>query len=151
VLFVSIHESPLYPGSGPASDTGGGPGEGTTLNLPVTGGSGDALWCSLVEHVVVPRAREHAPQLVLISAGYDAHREDPLATCRVTEPGFATMAASLARLAAEVEAPLGVVLEGGYAVEALARSVAVTLEVIGAGEPPPAPDLPVHPALRSLV
>jgi acetoin utilization deacetylase AcuC-like enzyme len=151
VLFVSIHESPLYPGTGRASDTGGGPGTGTTLNLPVSGGSGDALWCSLVEHVVVPRALEHAPQLVLISAGYDGHRDDPLATCRVTEPGYATMAASLRRLAAEVEAPLGVVLEGGYALEALARSVAATLEVVGASEPPPAPDLTVHPAVRGLV
>ncbi len=138
VLFVSIHEAPLYPGTGPASDVGSGPGEGYTLNLPVPGGTGDDDYRSLVEHVVVPLARAFAPQLLLISAGYDAHREDPLAGCRVTEAGFAGMTRSLQAVASELGAPLGAVLEGGYALDALARSVAVTLEVLGA--PATAPD-----------
>ena len=99
VLFVSIHESPLYPGTGPASDVGSGAGEGFTVNLPVPGGSGDAAYRSLVEHVACGLIRAWEPELVLISAGFDAHRDDPLATCRVTEAGFAGMAASLRRAA----------------------------------------------------
>ena len=82
VLFVSIHEWPLYPGTGPASYVGEGAGEGYTVNLPVPGGSGDAVYLSLVEHVVAPLALAWEPQLVLVSAGFDAHRADPLATCR---------------------------------------------------------------------
>ncbi len=149
VLFVSIHESPLFPGTGRATERGSGAGEGFTINLPVPGGSGDAVWASLVEHVVVPRAREYSPQLVLVSAGYDAHAEDPLATCLVTDEGFATMAGSVRRLAAELEVPFGTVLEGGYALRALGRSVAATLEVMGSPEPPPHPtELALHPLAR---
>ncbi len=130
LLFVSIHQSSLYPGTGSAADAGEGDGEGFTVNLPVPPGSGDAIYCSLVERVVVPLARAFAPQLVLISAGYDAHREDPLAECQVTEAGFAGMARSMRAACAALEAPLGGVLEGGYALGALARSVAATLEAL---------------------
>ena len=73
VLFVSLHQSPLYPGTGGASDLGSGDGLGFTVNLPVSPGSGDAVYGSLVDHVIVPLALQFAPQLVLISAGYDAH------------------------------------------------------------------------------
>jgi acetoin utilization deacetylase AcuC-like enzyme len=134
VLFASIHEWPLYPGTGPASDVGSGPGEGFTVNLPVAGGSGDALFCSLVEHVVAVLARSWEPQLILVSAGFDAHVEDPLATCRVTDDGYARMAASVRRLGDDLGVGVGVVLEGGYALDALARSCAATLATIG-GEP----------------
>jgi acetoin utilization deacetylase AcuC-like enzyme len=146
VLFVSIHQWPLYPGTGALSDEGSGPGEGFTVNLPVPGGSGDALWCSLVEHVVGPLATAFAPQLVLVSAGYDAHADDPLAGCEVTDDGYATMAGSVRRIAESLGIPLGLILEGGYDLGALSRSVARTLEVLGAPEAPPAPDLPLHPA-----
>ena len=132
VLFASIHESPLYPGTGPASDTGSGAGEGFTINLPVPGGSGDETFIHLLDEVVIPRAVDYDPQLILISAGYDAHRDDPLATCTVTEDGFAAMTGALRRLATGLGVPLGVVLEGGYDVEALARSVVATLEVLTA-------------------
>ena len=145
VLFVSIHESPLYPGSGPAGDVGSGAGEGFTVNLPVPGGSGDAVWCSLVEHVVVPLARSYEPRVILVSAGFDAHADDPLASCRVTDGGFAAMAGSVRRLAAELEVPVGVVLEGGYDVDALARSLAASLEALGADAAPANPGLDVHP------
>jgi acetoin utilization deacetylase AcuC-like enzyme len=130
VLFISIHESPLYPGTGPATDVGSGSGRGYTVNLPVSAGADDTLYRSLVDHVVVPLAQMFEPQLVLISAGFDAHREDPLATCALTEEGFAEMARSLRRCCAGLEVPLGAVLEGGYALGALARSVAATLEVL---------------------
>ncbi|MET0817409.1 MAG: histone deacetylase [Solirubrobacteraceae bacterium] len=145
VQFCSIHEWPLYPGTGPASDTGSGPGEGYTLNMPVPAGSGDAVLCSLVEHVVAPRVVEYAPALVLVSAGFDAHRADPLALLEVTEAGYAAMTASLRRACAEVGAPLGLVLEGGYAVDALAASVAALMPVLGAAEVPPPVEVPRHP------
>jgi acetoin utilization deacetylase AcuC-like enzyme len=146
VLFVSIHEWPLYPGSGAAADSGSGAGQGYTVNLPVAGGSGDALWCSLVEHVVTPLAASYEPQLVLVSAGYDAHADDPLAGCEVSDDGFAAMAGSVRRLAESLGVPLGMVLEGGYDLGALSRGVARTLEVLGADAAPDAPALPVHPA-----
>ncbi len=130
VLFVSIHQSPLYPGTGAASDAGSGAGKGYTVNLPVPPGSGDAVYTSLVDNVVAPLARVWSPELVLISAGYDAHYEDPLAECRVTEEGFASMARSMSAVCSEMEVPMGCVLEGGYALGALARSVAATMEAM---------------------
>jgi acetoin utilization deacetylase AcuC-like enzyme len=138
VLFVSIHQSPLYPGTGPASDVGSGAGEGFTVNLPVPPRSGDSDYVSLVEHVVVPLARAYEPQLVLISAGYDAHYQDPLADCQVTEEGYAAMSQSVSAACSELGAPLGCVLEGGYALGALARSVAVTMEALIDGAAPDA-------------
>ena len=148
VLFASIHQWPLYPGTGSMSDEGSGAGEGYTVNLPVPGGSGDALWCSLVEHVVGPLATAFAPQLVLVSAGYDAHADDPLAGCEVTDDGYATMAGSVRRMAESLGVPVGLILEGGYDLGALARSVARTLEVLGAPDAPSAPDLPLHAVAR---
>jgi acetoin utilization deacetylase AcuC-like enzyme len=145
VLYVSIHESPLYPGTGPASDIGSGAGEGYTVNLPVPAGSGDAVWCSLVEHVVVPLGFEYRPGLVLLSAGYDAHFRDPLAGCEVTRDGYAQMAASVRGMAEDLGVPLGVVLEGGYDLEALAESVLATLAVVGAKDPPHAAHVALHP------
>jgi acetoin utilization deacetylase AcuC-like enzyme len=130
VFYVSIHQSPLYPASGPASDRGSGAGEGFTLNLPVAAFSGDDVFCELVHSRVIPLAREYRPQLILISAGYDAHADDPLADCLVTEGGYATMTTAMRRLAEELEVPVGVVLEGGYELGALARSVAATLHAL---------------------
>jgi acetoin utilization deacetylase AcuC-like enzyme len=149
VLFTSIHQSPLYPGTGSASELGRGDGAGFTVNLPVPSGSGDETFVSLVEHVLAPLARVYEPQLLLISAGYDAHADDPLASCAVTDAGFAAMAASLRVAATEVGAPIGLALEGGYDVDALARSFADTLEVLGAGELPAAPALAEHPRATS--
>ena len=130
VLFISIHEWPLYPGTGPASYVGEGPGEGYTVNLPVSSGSGDDVYMSLVEHVAVPLIRTWEPQLVLVSAGFDAHRDDPLATCRVTESGYAAMTSSVGRAADAVGAPVGLVLEGGYDLGALTRSMAALMPVL---------------------
>jgi acetoin utilization deacetylase AcuC-like enzyme len=151
VVFASIHESPLYPGTGPASDVGSGPGEGFTVNMPVPHGSDDAVFCSLVEHVVVPLARAYGPQLVLVSAGFDAHVDDPLAGCAVTDAGYAAMAGATRRLADELDVPLGVVLEGGYELDALARSLLAVLAAAGAHEPPAAVDVPVHPLAAQAV
>jgi len=106
---------------------------------------------SLVEHVVVPLIRSWRPQLVLVSAGFDAHRADPLATLLLSEAGFAAMTASLRRACAEVSAPLGLVLEGGYAVDALAASMAAVVPVLGAPAVPAVVDVDPHPlALAAL-
>ena len=130
VLFVSIHEWPLYPGTGAANDYGAEPARGYTVNVPVPSGTGNDVYVSLTEHLVVPLARAFAPQLLLISAGFDAHRDDPLASCAVTEDGFAAMTSWMRQLASELAVPLGVVLEGGYALRPLARSVGATLEAL---------------------
>jgi acetoin utilization deacetylase AcuC-like enzyme len=144
VLFVSIHQWPLYPGSGAADEAGSGAGAGHTVNLPVPPGSGDAEFASLAAHVVVPLAERYAPQLILVSAGYDAHRADPLADCTVTEAGYATMTATVRALAESLGAPAGFVLEGGYHLDALARSVAATIAVLAA-DTVEAPDPPASP------
>jgi len=149
VLFVSLHEWPLYPGTGPASDVGSGEGTGYTVNLPVGAGVGDAVYDSLFEHVVAPLARAYAPQLILLSAGFDGHRDDPLADVELTEDGFAALAGTVRRLAAELEAPVGAVLEGGYDLRALAASTAATLRVLTAADPPPAGDVPMTPQARA--
>ena len=95
VLYVSIHQSPLYPGTGALTDNGAGAGEGHTVNLPVPPGAGHAEWLGLVQHVVAPIARAYAPDLLLVSAGFDAHRDDPLANCTLTEESYAAMAATM--------------------------------------------------------
>jgi acetoin utilization deacetylase AcuC-like enzyme len=151
VLFASIHQMPLYPGTGPLHDVGRGEGEGYSINLPVPPGSGDDVWLSLVEHVVVPAARAFKPQLVLVSAGFDAHRDDPLASCRVTEAGFAGMTASLRRACDAIGAPLGLVLEGGYDTGALSHSMAALMPVLVADSAPAAEAVERHPlAVRTL-
>ncbi|MGH2979584.1 MAG: histone deacetylase family protein [Solirubrobacterales bacterium] len=128
VLYVSIHQSPLYPGTGALTENGIAAGEGYTVNLPVPPGAGHADWLGLVQHVVAPVANAYAPDLLLVSAGFDAHRDDPLANCTLTEDSYAAMAVSTRGLSRELDAPLGFVLEGGYDLAALARSVVATIE-----------------------
>jgi acetoin utilization deacetylase AcuC-like enzyme len=135
VLFVSIHQAGIYPGTGSLSDAGSGAGEGYTINLPVPAGSEEELWLSLLEHVVIPVAESYAPELVLISAGFDAHREDPLASCRLEASSFAEMARHVRALAVSLGVPLGAVLEGGYQPAALAECVRETLAAFASDEP----------------
>jgi len=135
VLVVGLHQQGIYPGSGSLADMGSGEGEGFTINLPVPAGSEEDLWLSLIEHVVVPVAQSFEPQLILVSAGFDAHRDDPLAGCRLESASFARMACHLRELARARGAPLGAVLEGGYAPAALAESVELTMRALaGEGE-----------------
>src|SRR6266511_1965971 len=143
VLYASIHQSPLYPGTGAATDFGSGEGEGYTANLPVPPGSGSDEFLALVQAVVAPIAREWRPGLLCISAGYDAHRDDPLANCELDDSAYWDMAATMRGLAAELGVPLLVCLEGGYSLAALARSVVATLDAIsGDGAPRQAPAEP---------
>jgi acetoin utilization deacetylase AcuC-like enzyme len=140
VLYVSIHQWPLYPGTGPVEYVGAGAGEGYTVNLPVPPGSGSETFLSLVQHVVAPIAREYRPGLLAISAGYDAHRDDPLADCTVDTEGYAQMAATMRALGTELGVPVLVCLEGGYDPGALAASVVATAQALGSEtEAPEAP------------
>lgn len=135
VLVVGLHQQGIYPGSGSLADMGSGEGAGYTINLPVPAGSEEDLWLSLLEHIVVPVAQSFEPQLILVSAGFDAHRDDPLAGCRLESASFARMACHVRDLARALGAPLGAVLEGGYSPPALAESVALTLRALdGEGE-----------------
>src|SRR3954454_16803204 len=137
VLYISIHQSPLYPGTGPLRDVGSGDGEGYTVNLPVPPGAGEPIWLSLVERIVMPVLRSFEPGLILVSAGFDGHRADPLAQCALETESFAKMAMHVVATARALDVPFGAVLEGGYDLDALAASVAVTLDAFAdeSGEP----------------
>ena len=136
VLFVSIHQWPFYPGTGALRDAGSGDGQGFSINLPVPAGSGEATFLSLVEHLTVPAAREFRPDLVLVSAGYDAHRDDPLADCELATSSYGELARHVRALADELGVPVGAVLEGGYDLAALASSVVATMEAFAEGGEP---------------
>jgi acetoin utilization deacetylase AcuC-like enzyme len=131
VLFASIHQADIFPYSGPLPDAGSGAGLGYTINLPIPAGSSGELWLSLLEHVVLPAATAFGPELVLISAGFDAHRADPLADCRLESSDFARMACRVRDLAQHAHAPIGAVLEGGYHSPALAECVIATMRALG--------------------
>jgi acetoin utilization deacetylase AcuC-like enzyme len=151
VLFASIHQSPLYPGTGDPAEQGSGAGEGYTVNLPVAPGAGPDDFLSIVQTLLVPLAREFQPGLLAVSAGYDGHRDDPLAECMLDEACYSDMAASLRDLAAELGIPVLVCLEGGYALAALAASVSATIAAFRGSIVPR--DAPAEPAscYRSLL
>ena len=136
VLYASIHQAGIFPGTGPLLDVGVGPGEGFSINLPVPAGADEDAWLSLLEWIVVPAGAEFRPDLILISAGYDAHRDDPLGGCMLEAGSFAEMARHVRVLGEATGAPVGAVLEGGYDLAALAASVAATMEGLAdAAEP----------------
>jgi acetoin utilization deacetylase AcuC-like enzyme len=129
VLYMSIHQYPFYPETGAAHEVGTGAGRGTTINCPLPGGQSDADYGVAFHDLFLPAARAVAPDLILVSAGYDAHARDPLADMRVTERGYAAMTALTMQLAAETcGGKLALFLEGGYDLPALAGSVRATLE-----------------------
>jgi acetoin utilization deacetylase AcuC-like enzyme len=135
VLVAGIHQQGLFPGTGALLDTGSGPGRGFTVNLPVPAGSDEEVWLSLIEHLIVPIGLEFDPELVLISAGFDAHERDPVGGCRLQSDSFAQMACHIREMADALHAPVGAVLEGGYDLQALAESVPATIAALaGAGE-----------------
>ena len=132
VLFFSTHQFPFYPGSGRASERGTGAGQGYTVNVPLAAGCGDREYQQVFENVLYPAAQAFEPHLVLISAGFDAHREDPLAGMNVTEEGYARMTTIVRDIAERYcEGRLVSLLEGGYHLEALARSVERHLQTLG--------------------
>ena len=131
VLYMSVHQFPFYPGTGAVGEIGTGAGRGATVNCPLPGGQGDADYGVVFHDLFLPAARLFAPDLVIVSAGFDAHARDPLADMRVTERGYAAMTGLLAQLAAETcGGKLVLLLEGGYDLGALSASVRASLEAL---------------------
>lgn len=138
VLYVSTHQYPYYPGTGAAGEIGIGAGEGFTVNLPLESGGVDADFHHVFDRVVLPVLRQFSPDLILVSAGFDAHERDPLATMRATEAGFAAMTMALRQVADETcHGRLALVTEGGYDLKALDASLESVVHVLSgpAGSP----------------
>ncbi|MDH4067652.1 MAG: histone deacetylase [Dehalococcoidia bacterium] len=131
VLYFSTHQYPFYPGTGWMDETGTGEGEGTTVNFPMAGGWGDEEYLRAFNEVLVPAARRFQPQLVLVSAGFDAHWADHLAMMKVSVTGFVQMATILKELAAELcQGRLVFTLEGGYNLRVVASSIKAMFAVL---------------------
>jgi len=125
VLYVSLHQWPFYPGTGAADQRGAGAGEGATVNVPVPAGIGEAGYLELFDQVALPAVRSFAPDLLIVSAGFDAHRDDPLCSLGLTSGAFARMTESVA----DIGSGQVFVLEGGYDLDALEQSVLAVLTI----------------------
>jgi acetoin utilization deacetylase AcuC-like enzyme len=135
VCYASIHEEGLYPNTGDIDETGTGAGEGTTVNVPLPAGVGDATYAAVVDEVMVPAFERFDPGLVLVSAGFDAHRHDPISRMSVTTEGFGVLTERLADCADALDAGIGFVLEGGYGMESLADGVGMVHETLAGRDP----------------
>src|SRR3989442_4671256 len=131
VLYISTHQYPYYPGTGAVDEIGIGPGEGFTVNLPLESGGTDADFEQVFDRVALPILRQFSPDLILVSAGFDAHQRDPLATMRATEAGFAAMTMALRRVADDCcRGRLALVTEGGYDLKALDASLEAVVQTL---------------------
>lgn len=131
VLYISLHQFPLYPGSGTRHERGMGTGLGATLNIPMAAGSTDTDYRNAFRDDVAPAIKAFAPDLLLISAGFDAHRDDPLGSVLLTEAGFADLTRQACEMASgSAKGRVVSVLEGGYNLDALAASVSAHLDVL---------------------
>jgi len=129
VLYMSLHQYPFYPGTGNATDIGEGAGEGFTVNVPLTAHGGDGVYRTSFEQVLLPIAESYAPELVLVSAGFDAAVRDPLAQMEVTADAFGWMARALAGVAAKsAKGRIALVLEGGYDLVSLESGLAQAID-----------------------
>jgi acetoin utilization deacetylase AcuC-like enzyme len=150
VLVVSTHQYPFYPGTGAVGETGSGSGDGYTVNVPMAAGATDGDYLLVFTEWIEPVVSAFRPDVLLVSAGFDAHDADPLARMHVTTPGFRRIA-ERTRLMAEESASgrLVLVLEGGYNLEALDASLQATIDVLAAPPRRPRPvyrpGLPGHP------
>jgi acetoin utilization deacetylase AcuC-like enzyme len=153
VLYVSTHQFPFYPGTGDVDEVGEDDGRGYTVNIPLAAGGGDAVYRSAFERIVLPVAEAYAPELVLVSAGFDAAARDPLAQMELSEGAFGWMARELARVADKsAKGRMALVLEGGYDLVALESGLRDAIEgmVGGAAESANMPDLPRAPDDESV-
>jgi len=130
VLFISLHQYPFYPGTGARGERGIGPGVGSTMNFPLPAGTGEETYLKIFREEIVPALGRFAPEILFISAGFDAHRADPLGGMELTEESFRAMTHLIRGIA-----PVVSVLEGGYDLPALAASVHAHLEALCVGEP----------------
>ena len=146
VLYFSLHQFPYYPGTGSFGEAGTGRGEGATVNVPLPAGSGDAEWVGVVQRLLVPVARAFRPELILVSAGFDAHRDDPLAAMEVSAAGYRAMGGVVRALADELcGGRVAAVLEGGYAPRGLTEGVTALLATWLEPAAPLAPAAPAPP------
>ncbi len=139
VLYLSSHQYPFYPGTGGAWQVGEGEGAGYTVNAPLPGGQGDADFGAVFSELFLPVLEAYRPQLLIVSAGFDAHRSDPIGGLTVTERGFAAMCSALKQ---QLNGKLVLLLEGGYHLEALAQSVHACVEVLAGARSDSFPDGP---------
>ncbi len=131
VLFISTHQYPLYPGTGAATDIGAGKGEGFTVNIPLPPGSGDSTYAAVFEQVIWKAAERFQPQLMLVSAGFDAHWSDPLALMNLTLTGYAYLTSECLRMADQFcGGKIVFVMEGGYDLDALGYGVSNIARVL---------------------
>ncbi|TFG59878.1 MAG: histone deacetylase [Nitrospirales bacterium] len=131
VLFFSTHQFPFYPGTGGAMETGEGRGKGLTINVPLSGGQGDDEYRAVFQKGLVPAADTFQPDFVVISAGFDAHRDDPLASMDLTEEGYGELTSMVASIAKNFSSGrILACLEGGYHLQALAESVDQHLQAL---------------------
>ena len=131
VFYLSVHQYPLYPGTGRTAETGAEKGEGTTANLPLPPGCGDEPYLEAFQQVLVPLARRFKPEMILVSSGYDGHWADSISYMQLTVSGFARMISLLKRLADDLcQGRLVLTLEGGYHLQALSYSVKATFDVL---------------------
>jgi acetoin utilization deacetylase AcuC-like enzyme len=134
VLYVSLHQFPFYPGTGAAAEVGEGEGRGFTLNVPLSAGAGDEVYLAAFERLVSPILEQFDPELTLVSAGFDAHQRDPLASMALSDQAYGEMTRRIAAAMPQGAAGrLGFVLEGGYDLRALSDSVAATLTALEEG------------------
>ena len=145
-FYLSIHEEGIYPDTGAADETDGG----TVLNAPLPAGAGDADFCHVLSVAALPALDAFDPDLLVVSAGFDAHRHDPISRMRVSTEGYATLTERLRTFAAERDLPLAFVLEGGYALDTLSESVVAVHETF-AGRDPVTPDGDPGETTRELV
>lgn len=154
VLYVSTHQDGIYPRTGRVDEAGDGPGQGTNINVPLPAGAGDQAFQRIFDVVIEPAARRFQPDLILASAGFDAHWADPLANLQLTPPGYHAIAQRLQAMARRwCDGRLVLALEGGYDPEALADSVVATMSAL-AGEPVPATSAPAlrpEPSIDTLL
>ena len=154
VLYLSVHQYPYYPGTGKPTETGGAGAPGATINVGLPGGSGDAEYLAVFDRVFVPALARFRPDLVLISAGFDAFQHDPLASMRVTEAGFAQMARRLRAIAEQVsDGRIMAVLEGGYDLQGLSGGMTAVLDALTAPAErlPTAAPMPANPVARAAI
>ena len=131
VLYFSIHQSPHYPGTGSVDETGAGGGSGYNINVPLQSGAGDADYLYVFNAILVPAARKFKPDIILVSAGQDGHRDDPLAGMNLTSEGFGQMTGVVRSLADELcGGKLVLALEGGYDYDALSESVVMIFRAL---------------------
>ena len=155
VLYMSTHQYPYYPGTGAAGEVGADEGEGFTVNVPLPAGCGDEEYLRVFRDIVLPVADKYRPDWVLVSAGFDPHRRDPLGGMNVTETGFAAIADMLVRLAeTHAGGRIALLLEGGYDLQALKNSVAMVLRSLRdrwPGDDPAAGGAAIDPLVRHIL